>query len=121
MTVTEHPRLLARIAGVFYVVIIVFALFAYLYVRGQLIIPSNMAQTATNVVAHEQLYRLGFSAAVVVVICAYCAENFMLFLALPGIPYIGWIHLVAEVSLALWLLLVGLNEGEWRAQALEHG
>jgi Domain of unknown function (DUF4386) len=69
MTFTEHPRLLARIAGVFYVAIIMLALFAYLHVRGQLIVPTNMAQTATNVVAHEQLYRLGFSAAVVVVIC----------------------------------------------------
>jgi hypothetical protein len=32
-------------------------------------VPTNMAQTATNVVAHEQLYRLGFSAAVIVVSC----------------------------------------------------
>jgi hypothetical protein len=232
MTLTEHPRLLARIAGVFYVVIIVFALFAYLYVRGQLIVPTNMAQTATNVVAHEQLYRLGFSAAVIVVICnlplgwicfelfkvvnprlallalifigaaatieavnlfnyitplftftlreymnafdpreiqalargqirlfgygfsvslvffsVFCAligylilrskflptilgllmvaagvtywiENFELFLALPDIPYMRWVHFVAELSLALWLLTVGLNEGKWRAQAV---
>ena len=232
MTFTEHPRLLARMAGVFYMVIIVFALFAYLYVRGQLILPTNMAQTATNVVAHEQLYRLGFSAAVIVVICnlplgwicfelfkvvnprlallalvfitasatieavnlfnyitplftftlpeyisafdagemqalargqirlfgygfsvslvffsvfcvligylilrskflpailgllmvaagvIYCIENFALFLALPDIPYIRWVHFVAELSLALWLLIVGVNEGKWRAQAL---
>jgi hypothetical protein len=232
MTFTEHPRLLARIAGVFYVVIIVFALFAYLYVRGQLIVPGNMAQTASNVIAHQQLYRRGFSAAVIVVICnlplgwicfellkvvnprvallalvfitasatieavnlfnyisplftltlpeyisafdlgerqalargpirlfgygfsvsltffsvfcaligylifrskflpailgllmfaagvSYCVENFVLFLALPNIPYINWIHFVAELSLALWLLVVGVNEGKWRARAL---
>ena len=232
MTFTEHPRLLARIAGVFYMVIIVFALFAYLYVRGQLIIPTNMALTATNVVAHEQLYRLGFSAAVIVVICnlplgwscfelfkvvnprlallalifitasatieavnlfnyiaplftftlpeyksafgaaeiqalargqirlfgygfsvalaffsvfcvligylilrskflpailgllmvaagvVYFIENFAHYLALPDIPYISWVHLVAELLLALWLLVVGVNEGKWRAQAL---
>jgi hypothetical protein len=37
MTVTEHPRLLARAAGVFYLIIIGFALFAYKYVRGQLL------------------------------------------------------------------------------------
>jgi len=40
-----------------------------LYVRGQLIIPGDMAQTATNIAAREQLYRAGFTAAVVVVIC----------------------------------------------------
>ena len=38
MTFTEHPRLLARIAGVFYLIITAFALFAYLYVRGQVIV-----------------------------------------------------------------------------------
>src|SRR2546429_660868 len=69
MTFTEHPRLLARVAGAFYLIITAFALFAYLYVRGQVIVPSDMAQTATNILAHERLYRLGFSAATIVVIC----------------------------------------------------
>jgi Domain of unknown function (DUF4386) len=69
MTFTQQPRLLARIAGVFYVIIVVFAVFAYVYVRGRLIISGDMAQTATNLMAHEQLYRLGVTAALVVVIC----------------------------------------------------
>jgi hypothetical protein len=47
-----------------------------------------------------------------------CIENFALFLALPDIPYISRVHLVAELLLALWLLVVGVNEGKWRAQAL---
>src|SRR5215813_7013692 len=69
MTFTEHPRRLARIGGVFYVAITAFALFAYLYVRGQVIIPGDMAQTATNLLEHEQLYRVGFAAALIVVLC----------------------------------------------------
>lgn len=230
MTVTEHPRLLARVAGVFYLIIIVFAMFAYKYVRGQVIIPGDMAQTAANMLAHERLYRLGFTAAVVVVVCnlpvgwilfellkvvnqriallallfivvaatieavnlfnyieplftftlpeyrsafqanelqalargpirmfgyafsvslaffgvfcvltghliirskffpailgvlmiiaglIYWINNLGLFLALP-IPYIQWVTLIAEASLALWLLVVGVNEAKWRAQA----
>ena len=229
MSFTEHPRLLARIAGVFYLIIIAFALFAYLYVRGHVIDPGDMAQTATNLLRHERLYRLGFSAAVVVVIsnlplgwilfellkvvnprlallallfitvaatieavnllnyvkplftfslpeyrsafqanqlqalargpirmfdylfsvsltffgvfCAligflifrskflpaflgllmmaagvtYWINSFRLFLALP-IPYLPWVTLVVELSLALWLVLVGVNEEKWRAQ-----
>ena len=168
-----------------------------------------MAQTTANILAHERLYRLGFSAAVVVVICnlplgwilfellkvvnprlallalvfiiaaatieavnlfnyieplftftlpeyrsafqanelqalargpirmfgyafsvsltffgVFCAligfliirSKFGLFLALP-LPYIQWVTLIAELSLALWLLVVGVNEGKWRAQA----
>jgi|SRR6266550_2444903 len=230
MNLTEHPRLLARMAGALYVIITGCALFAYLYVRNQVIVADNMAQTAANFLAHEQLYRLGFSAAVVVVICnlpmgiilfellkvvnarlallalvfiiasatleavnlfnyieplftfslpeyakafnpeqlqalargpirifgyafsvsltffgVFCAligflifrskffprilgllmmvagvtywiNSFRLFLALP-IPYIQWVTLVAELSLALWLLVVGVNEAKWRTQA----
>jgi hypothetical protein len=240
MNFTEHPRLLARIAGAFYLIITAFALFAYLYVRGQLIVPSDMAQTAANIIAHEQFYRVGFSAAVVVVLCnppmgfilyellkvvnphiallalvfitvsttieavnlfnyimplytfslpeyraaftpaeiqalargtirlwgtvfsvslaffgvfcgligyllfkskffprllgvlmiiasAYYLTNysFVGFLGLPDIPLIGLLRptLVAEVALALWLTIVGVNETKWRAQvhALQNG
>ncbi len=230
MNVTEHPRLLARVAGAFYLIITAFALFAYLYVRGQVIVADDMAQTATNMLAHEQLYRLGFSAAVVVVVCnlpmglilfellkvvnprlallalvfitvsttieavnlinyisplftlslpeyvsafdaderqalargairlfpyvfsvsltffgvfcaligllilrskffppilgllmivagvTYWSNSFRLFLALP-IPYLQWVTLIAELSLALWLLVVGMNEAKWQAHA----
>ena len=229
MTFTEHPRLLARIAGVFYLIITACALFAYLYVRGQVIVPGDMARTAANFLGHEQLYRTGFSAAVIVVICnppmglilyellkvvnprlallalvfiiisttieavnlfnyitplftltlpeyrgafdpdelqalargpirlfgyafsvsltffgVFCSLNgylilrskflpavlgllmivagvtywinsFQLFLALP-IPYIQWVTLIAELSLALWLLVVGVNEAKWRTR-----
>jgi hypothetical protein len=230
MSFTKHPRLLARVAGVFYLIITAFALFAYLYVRGQVIVPGDMAQTATNLLAHERLYRSGFSAAVIVVICnlplgwilfellkvvnprlallallfitvaatieavnlfnyvtplftfsfpeyrnafqanelqalargpirtfdylfsvslcffavfcslvgflifrskflprilgllmiaaavTYWVNSFRLFLALP-LPYIPWVTLVIELSLALWLVAVGINEDQWRAQA----
>jgi hypothetical protein len=230
MTLTERPRLLARVAGALYVIITAFALFAYLYVRGQVIDADDMARTASNFLAHEQLYRSGFAAALIVVVCnlplgfilfellkvvdsrlaqlalvfitasatieavnlfnyieplftftlpeygtafdlagrqalargpikmfgyafsvsltffgVFCAligilivrskflpavlgllmivagatywiNSFRLFLALP-IPYIQWVTLVAELSLALWLLVVGVNEEKWRAQA----
>jgi hypothetical protein len=231
MTFTGHPRALARVAGAFYLVIIALALFGYLYVRSHLIIPSDMAQTATNIAAHEQLYRVGFTAAVIVVICnlplglilfellkvvnprlallallyivvaatieavnvfnymtplftltlpeyasafrpdqlqalarganrlfgyaftvsltffgVFCVltgylivrskflpaiigvlmvaagvyhwiDSFVVFLALPQPPGLfRWITLIAELSLALWLLIVGVREAEWRAQ-----
>jgi hypothetical protein len=229
MTFTEHPRLLARIAGAFYVVLTACALFAYLYVRNQVIVVDDMALTAANFKAHEQLYRWGFAAGVVVVVCnlpmgfilfellkvvnprlahlslllicaaatieavnlanyieplftftlpeyarglepaarqalargpikmfgyvfsvdlvffggfcvlvgglvfrsrflpailglamivagaTYWINGFRLFLALP-IPYIPWVTLVAELSLASWLLVFGVDEAKWRAR-----
>jgi len=230
MNLTGHPRLLARIAGALYLIITGCALFAYLYVRGQVILTDDMARTAANFLAHEQFYRLGFAAAVIVVICnlplglilfellkvvnprlallalvfiiasttleavnlfnyieplftfslpeyarafnpeqlqalargpirmfsyafsvsltffgVFCAligflifrskffppilgllmivagvtywiNSFRLFLTLP-IPYIQWVTLIAELSLALWLLVIGVNEAKWRTQA----
>ena len=52
----------------------------------------------------------------------YWINSFQLFLALP-IPYIQWVTLIAELSLALWLLVVGVNEAKWRArvQAVQGG
>jgi hypothetical protein len=46
----------------------------------------------------------------------YWINAFRLFLALP-IPYLPWATLVAELSLALWLGVVGVNEEKWRARA----
>lgn len=41
MNFTDHPRLRARVAGVLYLIITASALFAYMYVRGQVIIPGG--------------------------------------------------------------------------------
>jgi Domain of unknown function (DUF4386) len=60
-TTIEHPRAMARTAGVFYLVITACALFAYLHVRGQVIDVDDLAQTAANLIGHEQLYRFGFA------------------------------------------------------------
>jgi len=46
----------------------------------------------------------------------YWINSFRLFLTLP-IPYIQWVTLIAELSLALWLLVIGVNEAKWRTQA----
>jgi hypothetical protein len=68
MILIERPQLLARVGGAIYLTITACALFAYLYVRGELIVSSDPGQTANNIVAHEQLYRMGAAAALVVVI-----------------------------------------------------
>ena len=48
---------------------------------------------------------------------AYWIDSHRLFLHWPEIPYILRIPLIAENSLALWLLIFGVNEAKWRAQA----
>lgn len=64
------PRLLARIAGFFYLIIIATGMFAELGVRGQVIVPGDAAATAQNILANETLYRLGFVSEMATISCA---------------------------------------------------
>lgn len=63
------PRALARTAGVFYLIIIALGLFAEVFVRGSILVSGDAVRTAENIVAREQIYRLGFVAGVVLAAC----------------------------------------------------
>jgi hypothetical protein len=56
------PLLLARSAGVSYLVTVVTGLFAEFFVRGRVIVSGDAAATAHNILASQSLYRLGFAA-----------------------------------------------------------
>lgn len=68
LTHTPDPRPLAtaRTAGILYLVVIAFGLFAEVVVRGQLVVPGDAAATAANVLGSEALFRAGFAADLVV-------------------------------------------------------
>jgi hypothetical protein len=53
----------------------------------------------------------------------YWINSFVLFLALPQVPYLDLVSGIAELSLALWLVVVCVNEEKWRAHvhALQNG
>jgi hypothetical protein len=63
------PRLKARIAGVLYLLIIVAAPFAEVFVRGKLVVYGDAAATAANILAHEPLYRLAGAADLIAFTC----------------------------------------------------
>ena len=54
------PRKAARLAGVLYLLVIVFGMFAELYVGLSLIVPGDATTTAGNIMASELLFRIGF-------------------------------------------------------------
>jgi len=68
-TVETSPRLRARMAGAFYLLTIVTGVFAELFVRGALVVRDDAAATATNILTHEPLYRLGLAADLVMLVC----------------------------------------------------
>jgi len=65
-----NPRLLARIGGALYLIIIVIGLFGELVVRGKLIAPADAMATAANIRAHESLWRSHIAAEMFLLICA---------------------------------------------------
>lgn len=55
------PRSKARLTGVFYLLTIITGIFAQGFVSGRLINSGDAAITATNILTHESLFRLGFT------------------------------------------------------------
>jgi Domain of unknown function (DUF4386) len=52
-------------AGVFYLLTILTRMFVEIFVRNRLVVSDDAAATATNIVAHEPLFRLGFAADII--------------------------------------------------------
>ena len=58
----------AAVAGVGYLLIIVLATFAEFFVRTALIVPGNATATVNNLIANEQLFRIGIVSFLVVIV-----------------------------------------------------
>jgi len=63
------PQRLARLAGVLYLIIIVFGLSGELFIRSGIIVTGDAAATAANIAASEGLFRLGFFTDSIMVLC----------------------------------------------------
>jgi hypothetical protein len=50
----------ARLAGMLYLITILFGIFAEVFVRSSLIVPGDAATTASNILGSESLFRIGF-------------------------------------------------------------
>jgi hypothetical protein len=66
-TAGASPRLKARMAGVVYVFAGATSAFGEFIVLGRVVVSGNAAATATNILANEPLYWLGFTAALLAV------------------------------------------------------
>ena len=83
MPSTQNP---GRVAGMLYILTSIPGVFAMMYVPSKLIVHANAAATATNIAAHETLFRLGIAGQL--------------------ISQTGFIF----VALALYALLKGVNQ-----------
>lgn len=99
------PRLNARIAGAFYLVTILTRMFVEIFVRNRLVVSDNAAATATNILAHEPLWRLGF-ATDIIAFASYIALTALLYELFkpvnPSLSLVGaFLGLVASVVHAM--------------------
>jgi hypothetical protein len=60
-TIDESQRKAAKVVGFTYLFALVPAIFAEFYVRANLVVFDNAAQTAMNIVGHERVFRLGIA------------------------------------------------------------
>src|SRR5258705_6503050 len=84
MPILTSPGAKARFAGGLWVVCILFGLFAEAFVRGSLVVRGDPAATAANMLASEQLFRLGFVADLIGT-GAYVGTTFLLYLLLKPV------------------------------------
>jgi hypothetical protein len=83
------PRRLARLAGLFYLIIIVCGLFAELAVRSRLIDFGDAALTAANIEASIGLFRAGLVADVVMIVADVALAIVLYRLFLPVSPLLS--------------------------------
>jgi hypothetical protein len=88
-TTTERfsPLVLARILGIASLIVIITGAFDIGYVRNTLIVPGDAATTMHNIAAHETLFRLGFAAHILLLLCNVPNEiiSFILFRRVNGV------------------------------------
>jgi hypothetical protein len=72
------PQFKARIAGVLYLLTILARVIADAFIRNRLVVWDDAAATATNIMAHEPLFRLGF-AADIIAFASYIALTALLY------------------------------------------
>jgi len=68
-SIEPSPRKTARIAGVMYLVIIVFGLASELLIRSHLIVAGDAAATAENIMVSPGMFRAGFAFDAVMLLC----------------------------------------------------
>lgn len=95
-TISSSPRYFARIAGVFYLFIIIGGIFAEMFVRQRVFVRGDAAATANNILANETLYRAGFVVDFLILIAA---------LVVLCVLY----HLLLRVNRELVLLMAFFN------------
>jgi hypothetical protein len=79
----ENVRVLSRIGGVLYLIVIVLGLFGEAFVRNRIVVSGDATATAANLRSMESLWRLGIASEFFLLICATVLALILLVLLRP--------------------------------------
>src|SRR5437868_8936517 len=77
------PRLVARMAGLFFLLTILAGIFAQGFVSERLVVFADAAATATNILAHRGLFQLGFAVYLIEMACQIAMTALFYYLLRP--------------------------------------
>jgi hypothetical protein len=97
---------IARVVGILYLLIAVFAPFGMIYIPSRLIVPGDAATTASNVLAFEGLFRLGIASDAIVFLIEIIL-TVLLYVLLK--PVSKTLSLVAAFSRLAMTIIQGIN------------
>jgi hypothetical protein len=118
--ITEaSPRLKARIAGVFYLLNFLTGGVAF-FASGRIVVSGDAVATATNILAHEPLFRLGFTVYLIVVSSYIAVTGLFYSLFKPVNRSLLWWRRSSALSDApFWVLaasFISLLRSSWEAR-----
>lgn len=104
---TPTPMFYARMAGVLYLVITVFAVIAHFYIPSTLIVADDTATTVANITASEDLFRMGGIGGELVVLLSEVVLTIVLYVLFK--PVNRTLSLLAAVSRLMMTAVHGVN------------
>jgi hypothetical protein len=109
--VEASPRVLSRIGGVLYLIIIVVGIFGEAFVRDRLIVSGDAAATAANIRPLESLWRFGIASEFFLLICAIALALIFFVLLRPVsrdlallAAFFNLVSIAVEASITMYLL-----------------
>lgn len=91
------PQVYARVAGLLYLTVIIAGIIAQMAISGKLVVAGDAAVTATNILAHKELFQLGFTIYLIEMVCQIAQTTLFFILLKPVSRNIALLALVLSL------------------------